>query len=188
MTVRRPSVAIAALILALGLTACTSQVGGQANPSQSGSGTSTPTSASATDDPGNPFAGLSPCTVLDQVLTGQGFPKAAPTIADAKETCGASKDTSGNTPGVTVGLSLQAGGNYKDNVTNPQQASDGNVNGRPAVEEREPQHSPGQCAVRFQVKQDSRALLVISSGSDTATACKQAEEIAAKVEPLLPKN
>ena len=87
-----------------------------------------------------------------------------------------------------VVLSLQAGQNYRDNVGNPSQASEGKVNGRPAVEEREPEHSSGQCGVWLEVKPSSRALVLVSSGSDTATACTQVEDIAAKVEPLLPKN
>ncbi len=86
-----------------------------------------------------------------------------------------------------MGLFLQAGGNYRDNVNNPAQASDGKVNGRPAIEEQEPLHVTGQCAIRFQV-QSSRALMSVSFGSDTTGACERARDIAAKVEPLLPKN
>jgi len=175
--------AIAAMALAL--VACTSQVGGQATPSTT-SATSAPTSNSA--DPANPFAGLTPCSLLDQALTGQGFPAAKPTVADAKESCGTSKSTVGNTPGMDIGLSLQVGRSYQDNVTNPGQASTGTVNNRPAIEEREPQSSSGQCAVRMDVQRTSRALLVVSASSDTESACKMVERIAEKVEPLLPKN
>jgi len=35
---------------------------------------------------------------------------------------------------------------------------------------------------------DSRALLSLTFGSDTAGACQQIETLAPKVEPLLPKN
>ncbi|MEV4056596.1 DUF3558 family protein [Amycolatopsis sp. NPDC049688] len=182
MIARRVPAAFAALALGFGLVACTSQVGGQATPSSS-----VPATASPTADPGNPFAGLNPCTMLDQALAGEGFPKAEPAVADPTHSCRTSKPTSGDTPGQDVGLVLQAGGNYKDNVNNPAQASDGKVNGRPAVEEQEPLHVAGQCAVRFQVR-DSRALLSISFGSDTAGACKKVEDVAPKVEPLLPKN
>jgi hypothetical protein len=183
---RRVPVAFAALALTLSLTACTSQVGGQANPSSSPAGTTAP--GTATANPDDPFAGLSSCTILDQVLAGQGFPQATPTLASSKVTCGATKPTSGNTPGVDVSLSLQPGRGYKENVGNPSQASEGNVNGRPAVEEREPEHSSGQCGVWMEVKQNSRALVLVSSSSDTPTACKKVEEVAAKIEPLLPKN
>jgi hypothetical protein len=130
---------------------------------------------------------MNPCTVLDQVLAGEGFPQATPTLARSKESCGANKPTSGNTPGVDVSLSLQAGQNYKDTVGKGQ-AAEGNVNGRPAIEEREPQNSSGQCGVWMDVQPDSRALVLVSSGSDTPTASKKVEEVAAKIEPLLPKN
>jgi hypothetical protein len=178
---RRVLITLAALTLAP--TACTSQVGGQANPSSSAVDSTAPPSNA------NPFASLNSCTMLDQVLAGQGFPKAEPTIARSKESCRASKPTSGNTPGVDVALSLQAGQNYKDNVGNPSQASEGNVNGRLAVEEREPEHSSGQCGVWLEVKPNSRALvLAAASSSDTATVCKLVEGFAEKIEPLLPKN
>ncbi|WP_284750225.1 DUF3558 family protein [Amycolatopsis sp. RTGN1] len=182
MIARRGSIAFAALAVGLGLAACTSEVGGQANPS-----TSVSTTNSATADPSNPFAGLSACTVLDQALAGQGLPQAVPGVADPNNTCKINRPTSGTTPGLVVGLILQAGASYRDNVNNPAQASEGTVNGRPAIEEQEPLHVKGQCAVRFQVR-DSRALMSISFGSDTAGACQQAKDIAPKVEPLLPKN
>ena len=175
---RRLIPAIAATVFAL--SACTSQVGGQATPSATGSSTA----ASPTDT----FASLSPCKILDQALAGQGFPAATPTVADAKESCRSSKTTVGSTPGMDVGVSLQPGRNYQDNVTNPSQASTGTVHDRPAIEEREPQHSPGQCAVRLDVKPNSRALVLVSSSADTDTACKAVEGLAEKVEPLLPKN
>ncbi|MEV6877110.1 DUF3558 family protein [Amycolatopsis sp. NPDC051128] len=183
MTARRASVAF--VTLALALTACTSQVGGQAAPSSPVTGTTAPATST---DPDNPFSGLSPCSVLDQVLTGQGFPQAEPMVADTKNSCRSTKPTSGNTPGVDVGLSFQAGRGYKENVGNPSQASEGNVNGRPAVEEREPLNSRGQCNVWLEVKPSSRVFLLLASGTDTAKACQLVEDIAAKVEPLLPKN
>jgi hypothetical protein len=89
---------------------------------------------------------------------------------------------------VDVTLSLQPGRGYKENVGNPSQASDGKVNGRPAVEEREPEHSAGQCGIWLEVKPSSRALVLVTSGSDTANACKLVEGFAEKIEPLLPKN
>ncbi|WP_244210945.1 DUF3558 family protein [Amycolatopsis kentuckyensis] len=166
------------------MAACTSQVGGQANPSSSAANSPAPSTVAS----GSPFAGLNPCTMLDQALAGQDFPPATPTIARSKESCGTNKLASGNTPGVDVALSLQAGQSYRDNVGNPSQASEGKVNGRPAVEEREPEHSSGQCGVWLDVKPQSRALVLVSSSSDTARACQLVGDIAAKVEPLLPKN
>ena len=186
MTKRRVPVAFAAVILTVGLSSCTSQVGGQANPSSAAESATAPSSSTASAD--SPFTGFNQCTILDQALAGEGFPPAAPALVRSKETCDTQKPTSGNTPGLTVGLSLQAGQNYKDNVGNPSQASEGKVNGRPAVEEREPQNSSGQCGVWMEVKPNSRALVLVSSGSDTPTACQKVEDVAAKIEPMLPKN
>ena len=185
MTVRGFPVALAALALTFGLTACTSQVGGQANPSSTASVSTAPESNTTGS---NPFSGLDSCALLDQALAGQGFPQAEPTVARSKESCRATKVATVDTPGADVALSLQAGQNYRDNVGNPSQASEGKVNGRPAVEDREPQHSSGQCGVWMEVQPKSRALVLLSASTDTESACKQTEEIAAKVEPLLPKN
>ncbi len=83
---------------------------------------------------------------------------------------------------------MNPGRGYKENVGNPSQASEGKVNGRPAVMEREPENSPGQCDVWLEVKPNSRAFVLLASGSDTAKACELVKDVAAKVEPLLPKN
>lgn len=182
MIARRVPVAVAALALGFCLAACTSAVGGQATPSSPGS-----TANSTSADPADPFAGMSACTILDQALAGQGFPQAVPTVASPEHSCHSFKPTSGDTPGLDLGLVLQAGGNYRDNVNNPTKASEGNVNGRPAIEEQEPLQAKGQCSIRFKVR-DSRALMSLAFGSDTAAACKKIEELAPKVEPLLPKN
>ncbi|SEF36675.1 Protein of unknown function [Amycolatopsis pretoriensis] len=131
---------------------------------------------------------MSPCSIIDQALAGQGYPKAEPLVANPKTGCRTTKPTAGDSPGVDIGLSLDSGRGYKENVGNPSQASDGNVNGRPAVIEREPMNSPGQCDVWLEVKPDSRAFVLLASGSDTAKACQLVEDVAAKIEPLLPKN
>jgi hypothetical protein len=172
----------------LALASCTSQVGGQANPSSTVGGTDQSSTAPPSGDPDNPFASLKPCSLLDQVLASEGFPAAAPTIADAKETCAANKPRAGDVSPVDVALSLQPGRAYRNNVGNPSQASEGKVHERAAVEEREPQQSPGQCGIWLEVKPASRALVLVTSGSDTANACKLVEGFAEKIEPLLPKT
>ncbi|MGW4520368.1 DUF3558 family protein [Amycolatopsis sp. NPDC004378] len=188
MIARRIAIASAALAFAFGLSACTDKVGGQATPSSPPAGSTAPATTSGAGDPDNPFAHLSPCTIVDQALAGLGFPKAEPTVADAKESCRASKPSSVSTQGADVAVSLQPGRGYRDNVGNPSQASEGNVNGRPAVEERDPLNVTGQCGVWLEVKPSSRALVLVSSGSDTSAACKLVEDVAAKVEPQLPKT
>lgn len=185
---RIPPVLIAVAFTALAASACTSQVGGQANPSSTGSTPDTSTTAPSSADPANPFASLNPCSLLDQAIAGEGFPPATPTVADAKESCAANKPRSGDVSPVDVALSLQPGRGYKNNVSNPSQASEGKVNERAAVEVREPRASPGQCGIWLEVKPSSRAFVLVTSGSDTANSCKLVEGFAEKIEPLLPKN
>ena len=187
MTSHRITAVVAAACATLALAACTSRVGGQANPSPA-AGTNTSSSTTPSGDPGNPFASLNPCSLLDRALAGAGFPPAVPTVADAKESCAANKPRAGDVSPVDLALSLQPGRGYRNNVGNPSQASEGQVNGRAAVEEREPQHSPGQCGIWLEVKPASRALVLVTSGSDTANACKLVEGFAEKIEPLLPKT
>ncbi|WIY05304.1 DUF3558 family protein [Amycolatopsis mongoliensis] len=185
---RIPSVLAAAAFTVLAVAACTSQVGGQANPSSAVSTTDTSSTAPSSSDPDNPFASLNPCSLLDQALASEGFPAAIPTVADAKESCAANKPRAGDVSPVDVALSLQPGRGYKNNVSNPSQASEGKVHERAAVEVREPRQSPGQCGIWLEVKPSSRAFVLVTSGSDTANACKLVEGFSEKIEPLLPKN
>jgi uncharacterized protein DUF3558 len=182
------SVLAAVAFTALAATACTSQVGGQASPSSAVSGPDTSTASPTPDDPNNPFASLNPCSLLDQALAGGGFPPAIPTVADAKESCVANKPRAGDVSPVDLALSLQPGRGYKNNISNPSQASEGKVNDRAAVEVREPRQSPGQCGIWLDVKSTSRAFVLVTSGSDTANACKLVEGFTEKIEPLLPKT
>jgi hypothetical protein len=185
---RIPSVLAAVAFTALAVSACTSQVGGQANPSSASSATETSSTAPSSANPDNPFASLNPCSLLDQALASEGFPAAIPTVADAKESCAANKPRSGDVNPVDVALSLQPGRGYKNNVSNPSQASEGTVHDRAAVEVREPRQSPGQCGIWLEVKPASRAFVLVTSGSDTANACTLVEGFAEKIEPLLPKT
>jgi hypothetical protein len=66
-------------------------------------------------------------------------------------------------------------------------ASPGTVGTRSAIEEAEPIGAKGDCDVSIEVKPDSRAVIGISSGG-TDQACKLAENLADKLEPLPPKG
>jgi hypothetical protein len=169
----------AAALASTVLTACTANVRGTAQGSAA--------SVTSVADASNPLKNLSPCTTLDQVVTGQGFAPAVPTVADAQHSCRVHKDTQGNTEGVDISLSLQDGRSYKDNIRNPKMASPGTVGARSAIEEAEPIGAKGDCDVSIEVKPNSRAIVGVSSG-DTDQACKLAESLAEKLEPLLPKS
>ena len=161
------------------LTGCDSSIGGTAAPS-------TPPASSAAGE--NPFPSRNQCALLDQILTGKGFPKATATLVDPKRTCAAHKLTVGTVDGADVSLSLQDGQLYTDNINVPSTARHGDVNGRPSIEQPEPLGSPGQCQVGMAVAQHSRALVLVTGGSDTTASCRTAENLAVALEPLLPKN
>ncbi|MGW7531971.1 hypothetical protein [Amycolatopsis sp. NPDC054798] len=144
------------------------------------------TAPPAPSSPGNPFAARNQCALLDQILTGRGYPKAIPSVADSKRSCVTQKPGDGPDAGV-VGLTLQDGQRYTDNIANPSKAHSGNVNGRPLIEEREPLGSSGSCVIKLAVATTSRAILDVTNGSDTDVACKAAESLATKLDPLLPK-
>ncbi|QYN23374.1 hypothetical protein [Amycolatopsis sp. DSM 110486] len=166
--------------LACALTACDGPVGGNPTPvSPSGSASSSaPSTQSDT-----PLAGMSPCKTLDQALAGQGYPASTPSIADPEHGCSTDK-TQDN-----LGLVLQDGQSYDTNLSNPSMAQPGHVRTRRAILELEPTRQAGLCAVRIEVKPNSRALVsaALTSGN-TDEACTRARNVAEAVELLLPKN
>jgi hypothetical protein len=85
-----------------------------------------------------------------------------------------------------VGLFLQEGRTYDDNIADPSTARRGDVNGRPSIEEPAPPSTPGQCTITMAVAPSSRAILIVTSGTDATAACQTAEDLATKLEPLLP--
>ncbi|MFE0311395.1 DUF3558 family protein [Amycolatopsis sp. NPDC058986] len=174
-------------IAVITLTACSSQVGGQASPSASSPAAtrSTPTTA----DPSNPFAGMNPCTMLDQLLSGQGFPPAAPSLADKKHACDTTRPVNDPKGSASIGLGLYPGQKVNENINNPAKAKPGTIDasGRPVVLQPEPLNSSGQCQINLQVATNSRMDVLVTSGLDTERACKMAGDLAEKVDPLLPK-
>ncbi|WP_329068171.1 hypothetical protein [Amycolatopsis sp. NBC_01480] len=108
------------------LTACGTNVGGQAQPSSVSPALPAPASSTG-------LGALNPCKTLDEVLAGQGMQPAA-TVADPQRSCHAAKPSTGTEDNLDIGLSLQDGQSYKDNISNPSQASPGTVGPRAAVE------------------------------------------------------
>ncbi|WP_409183419.1 hypothetical protein F9C11_02960 [Amycolatopsis sp. VS8301801F10] len=169
---------------AIALTACDSSVDGVAAPRQT-----VPSIPSARpSSSGNPFSARNQCALLDQLLTGWGYAKARPSVADSKRSCAAQKP-GGGPDATVVGLTLQDGQRYTDNVVNPSRTRTGKINGsRPVLEEREPLGSSGQCMLKLAVEPNSRAIVDVTGGTDTDAACKSAEDLADKLDPLLPKS
>ncbi|MEU4251203.1 DUF3558 family protein [Amycolatopsis sp. NPDC026612] len=169
--------------LALVLSACDSKVGG--TPQAAGTPSSSPTSTTATGGSSdNPFAGMDPCKLLDQVLAGQGYPAAKRSDADAAHNCDTKKTDYG-----VIGLALQPGQTINEITTAPGKAVTGDVNGRPAVQERDALGGTGSCDVSMEAKPKSRAtVLVTLQTAGTAEACGVANDVSSKVERLLPAN
>ncbi|MEV5715664.1 DUF3558 family protein [Amycolatopsis mediterranei] len=168
--------------LALALSACDSKVGG--TPQAADTSSSSPSSATATGSPGdNPFKGMSPCTIIDQVMAGEGFPPAAPGTVDRERSCASNK------PGdAAVGVALQDNTGYDQGIPDPSKASRGHVGPRNAIIERGSIGAAGQCSISIEVKPKSRALVSVSGNDTTEQACDRVTAIAVKVEKLLPSG
>ncbi|WP_084470288.1 DUF3558 family protein [Amycolatopsis benzoatilytica] len=176
------TITLAALgTLGIMLAGCSGPVAGTAQPGKPATSVSAPPS-------GNPFAARNQCALLDQILAGQGFPKATPSIADEKRACASQKPSTGTTSSIDVAIALQDGQLYTDNILRPDTARRGDINGRPSIEQPSPQNTTGQCQVGMAVEPRSRALVLVSSDLSTAEACAQAEKYATALEPLLPKG
>lgn len=169
-------------LAAAALSACS--VGGHATPDPS-TGTSARSTAPSSGA-ANPFAGLNPCKVLDQALAGQGYTSGTPTTADSKRGCAAAPLAD---KAVSVSVLLQDGQTMEQGVDDPSKAQTGTVNDRAAIQEREALGDRGDCDVRMEVKPNSRALVLVNTSTKTTDeACQLANDVATKVEPLLPKN
>ncbi len=170
------------VLLTLVVSACDSKVGGTpqaADTPSSSTSSAAPTGTSSSD----PFAGLNPCDVVDQVMAGEGFPAAAPGTVDRERSCASNK------PGdATIGVALQDNAGYDQSIPNPSRTSRGHVGQRNAIIEREPIGAAGQCVITMEVKPNSRALVSLSGNSTTDQACERVTAIAVKVEKLLPPN
>lgn len=177
-SIRSLSAIASVVALACALTACSDKLGGQPAPMSTSAG---PSSTAATGGD-TPLAGLSPCTLLDKALTGQGFPAATPTAADPEHGCGTNKPQVGG-----VALLLQDGRAINENLTDPSKTQTGTVHQRTAILEPGILGTSGGCSVIMEVKPKSRAIVTgtLSTGT-TDQACDFTRTAAEAVEPLLP--
>ncbi|MFB9931201.1 hypothetical protein ACFORO_18420 [Amycolatopsis halotolerans] len=163
---------------AIALTACDKSVNGKAAPNA-------PASPSAST--GNPFADRNQCALLDQILSGTGYPKAKSSIAQERKACVTQK-SSGGLNATDVALLLQEDQRYDSDIKNTTQARSGSLGGRKFIEDPAELGSAGQCTISMSVQTDSRAIILVTGGKDTAASCKTAEDLATKLDPLLPKG
>jgi hypothetical protein len=179
--VRLRATVLALATLALALSACDSKVGGTPQAAGTSSSSASPTSATTGSSSGNPFEGLSPCTIINQVMGGEGFPAATPGTVDSERSCASNKPGDAN-----VGVALQDNAGYDQGIPDPSKASRGHVGTRNAIIEREAIGAVGQCTISIEVKPNSRALVSVSGNGTTQQACDRVTAIAIKVEKLLP--
>ncbi|MFB9931200.1 hypothetical protein ACFORO_18415 [Amycolatopsis halotolerans] len=164
---------------------CDNSVSGAPQPK-----TAPSTSSSSAANAGNPFASLDQCKILDEILAGQGYSPATPSVADSQRSCQAQFTSTAQDKffSITVGIALQNGQKYTDNIRDPKTSRSGKLGDRPFIEQPEPLGIAGGCQVGMSVGPNARALVIAASGTDTAGACKKAEQVAVAVDPKLPKN
>jgi hypothetical protein len=160
------------------MSACDSKVSGTPQAANA------PTTGSSGTTSDNPFGEMDPCKLLDQILASQGFAAAKRSDADAAHNCDTKKPDYG-----VIGLALQPGQTVEQIITDPSKAVTGDVNGRAAVQERDALGGTGSCDVSMAVEPNSRAtVLVTLQTAGTDEACRLANDVSTKVEPLLPTN
>jgi|GEM_PF-3169850 len=152
-------------------------------PSTTSHGDPGPSMPSGSD---NPFEGMVACDVLDTALDkleDWDFPDGEYDKSGGPNGCGSTIPQK-----VSVGLTLQPGGTLDDFVDDPTKAYDGDIKGRPAVEERDG-YEKGSCMLAMAVGPNDRAFLSVASADMSRDeGCNLVEDIARKVEPLLPGN
>ncbi|MEU0468403.1 DUF3558 family protein [Amycolatopsis sp. NPDC006131] len=154
--------------LAVITTGCTSTVPGTASPA--------PTATEANSDI---FAGMNACQVLDQLNAGQGYNPGEKKTR--RNECNASKPgVAGNSLALDPVQGLSEFAQANAGVT------DLSINGRPAMQADIP---TGGCAVAVEVAEHARALVLVTliSSPRDPQACVEAQALAEKLEPLLPK-
>ena len=177
---QRRTLALLAILTLVAATGCTTERGGVAMPSKSGS-QSTPltTPASAASDV---FGALKACNILDKALEGQGFPAAAINKAGGDNGCQTSKAGYG-----AVSLDLHPDLGIDDLNADKIKQFPGEVNGRRSIQIRDGVGSRGNCDIALQVTKTSRAITgtTLTTGT-TDEACAFIYDVAKKVEPQLP--
>ncbi|MGI6869898.1 DUF3558 domain-containing protein [Amycolatopsis sp. 3B14] len=161
--------AVTGACLAATMAACTTTVAGTASPI---SGVSPTANADV-------FAGLNACQVLDQLVAGEGFNPGENT--SRRNECGALKPRFGS-----YGLALDPVQGLREYRETNDAVTDVSVNGRNALQADIP---TGGCAIAIEVGEHARALVqvaLVTSPRDPQ-ACVDAQVLAEKLEPLLPK-
>ncbi|WP_216215576.1 DUF3558 domain-containing protein [Amycolatopsis aidingensis] len=164
--------AAATLLVALG--GCSQEEQGSPQPVEP---TNNATSA-PTNQPGDALASMDACTVLEELLAGQGFgPLESKT---ARNECGATKIRYGG-----VGLALAPTQNLAEFAATTPGATSFQINGRDAMEG---EGQAGSCLVAMAVGEKARVMTSMNAvGSSGIDECAEARKYAKQLEPMLPK-
>ncbi|GAB3570285.1 hypothetical protein GCM10027445_23530 [Amycolatopsis endophytica] len=168
LNVRIVRILTGAACLALITAACTTTVAGAPSPASTSSAVNT-----------DVFAGLNACDVLNQLAAGQGFNPGE--NKSRRNECGATK------PGSAAwGLALDPVQGLSEFAEANAEVVDAVVNGRKALQAAVP---TGGCAIAIEVTEHARAMVQVAliSGPDDPQACVDAQALAEKLEPLLPR-
>ncbi|WP_442860855.1 DUF3558 family protein [Amycolatopsis sp. CA-230715] len=131
----------------------------------------------------NPLASLKPCDLLEQVLQGLDYPPVAPDIVNKKLACSTHKPD-----GSDVMLLLNPDIPFTETPTNSGSSKVGTVNGRRALQMSDLGKVKGGCAIRLEVKPQANALLTAVSNTTAAEDCQLADQLATRLEPMLPRG
>jgi len=162
---------LAVVTATLALVACSSTVSGTPLPAP----TVSPTHATAEDG----LRSLEACAVLNQLLAGQGFdPGERKTV---RNECVATKLEYG-----ALGIALDPQQSLGDLTGQLPESSHFDINGRNAVIGQP--SGEGSCEVGLEVGQRARAVVIASISREDLRdqVCPAAQELATKLEPLLP--
>lgn len=121
------------------------------------------------------------CTVLEQLVAGQGFQPGV--RKTARNECHVSKDEYG-----TLSLALDPLQGLAELQADDPGLASLRINGREALV-GEPEHA-GMCELGLEVGEHARALVLATmvDPQNYAQACPAAQELATRLEPLLPKR
>ncbi|MBA0124193.1 DUF3558 family protein [Haloechinothrix sp. YIM 98757] len=135
-------------------------------------------------EPNDPFTDLAACDLLDDILDDEDFPPGEKSSAGGKNACQSTKQGFGS-----VSVNLQAEYQYDEFTYDSDKIFPGEVNQRRAVQIRDALDAGRSCDVSMEIEPDSRAIVGANMRhGDTDDACGFVEELAERLEPLLPEG
>lgn len=172
-----PLAAVAAL-----LAGCSDAPAGEAMPTGNAGSSISTSSSSAGNNHATPFAGMQACDLLDKALQSKELPPGEPDDIGSENGCQTNKPQV-----VSYRLDLMAEASLKKWGNDPNNLHDGQINGRPAVQEREIKGVEGSCGIAMKVPPKSVASVgIVGPNDNTKESCNLVTKVAEKIEAMLP--